>query len=553
MDYARAFQNLNLPPRQYIIRTGAPMVLLGLGLAVVLFLFAGNVLFGILRFIVPLVVFGGACGGAAMYPLAAADRLRVQIDNALPFFMTHFGVLSTSNIPRTEMLRLLSLKREYGALARELERIHSLVEDWNMALPEACRFVSRSTSSRIFSEFLERLAHAMETGQELEPFLRNEQSVVMKEYATLYETAIYQIETWKEIYISVILSGAFFTLFAIITPILTGSSPEGLLLGVLAFLLFMEVLLLMVLRLRLPADKLVHGLDIRTSEDRRRRLFLLWSVAVSAVLVVGLVAFAPWDVAISFALGVSPMAVSGWMANRAEELIKKREDNYAAFIRSLGASQAARGGSSREVLKQVKAHNFGPLSAVVHNLYARLTWRLDDPAAWKYFSAESGSYVVDAFTDMFREGIRTGGKPDRIGEIISDNVVRILNLRKSRYSTAGTFRGILIGITASMAFVMFSGIAILSILGELFTSTSTEVDPELAPVQLDFDVNIALVTLLMVVLLAVHSLMASIMLKMVDGGGFAAGLGVFVVMMWLSAVLLVLSQRVLPRVLQLGG
>lgn len=551
--HRNALRSLNITPRDYLLRMALPMMAAGLILGAGILVAGGLFLSPWLRWPLGVILLGAGPALAYLYPIAQVDRRRSEIDEALPFFMTHFGVMSTSNIPRTQMIKVLSQNKEYKGLADELALIHSLVTDWNMALPEACRFLSKSTPSRIFGDFLERLAHAMETGQDLEIFLQSEQSVVMKEYATVYESQIYQMESWKDLYVSSVMSGAFFVLFAIITPILTGNSPESLLIGVLAFMLFMEVLLLLVLRLRLPSDRLLHNIQLDVKEKRTVQWAAAIALAVGAVLAVALVLVVNAPVGVAAAAGVAPMAVAGLLANQREERIKRREENYGAFVRSLGASLSARGGSPQEILSSVRHHNFGPLTGIVHALYARLTWRLDDAGAWKRFSAESGSHVVDAFTDMFTQGLRTGGKPDKIGDIISHNVVRVLNLRKSRYSTAGTFRGIMIGLTASMAFVMAAGVGVLGVLGDLFSTAAVDIDPEDAPVALDFSANVPLIENLILVLMVLHSLLGAFMLKMVDGGGFLAGLGMFAVMVVITVGLLAASAWLLPQVFSITG
>ncbi len=553
VDYQQAFRLLNMPPRQYILKIGVPAVAGSIVLAAATPFAFGAFLPPWATWLIPVVLVFFAVAGVALYPLTAVDRKRLEIDNSLPFFMTHLGVLSTSNMPRTEVIRMLSERREYGALAEELRRIHGLVTDWKMALPEACRFAGLSTPSQIFADFLERLAHAMETGQDFEAFMEAEQAVVMKEYATVYETAIYQVESWKDIYMSTIMSGAFLAIFAIITPVLTGSNPETMLLAVLGFILFMEILLAFLLRMRTPADQLWHQMPILTPEKKGLRRILLYSALGAAALTAVLVFLTPLPTSFALATGVSPLAVGGYYYGQAEDRIKRREDNYAAFIRSLGSSLAAKGGSVREVMSQVKTHNFGPLTGIVNNLYSRLTWRLNDKAAWDWFAAESGSHLVNSFTEMFIEGIKSGGGADKVGNIISANVVRILNLRKARYSTAGTFRGTLFGLTGSMAFVLFLGVGILGVLGEIFAVSGGEgeVDPELQPFAIDFDVDLDFIGDMVILLLIIHSFLAASMLKLVDGGSIPAGLPALVVLTWISVALATASDYILPRVFNL--
>lgn len=555
--YWEHFQVLGVSPRDYFIKRAAPAAgaaLLVAVLGAIVPIFLGMAAW--IAVVIPVAVLGMTGFGIYVYPISAVDKKRMEIENALPFFMTHMGVLSTSNMPRTEVIRILSEREEYGVLADELQRVHSLVVDWKMALPEACRFVSKATPSQIFGDFLERLAHAMETGQDMDAFMQGEQGVVMKEYATVYETAIYQVESWKDIYMSSIMSGAFLAIFAIITPILTGANPQNLLIGTLVFIVFMEIILAFVLRMRTPADQLWTTSHIRIAERVALDKMIMVAVAVGAALFAVLM-LAGLPTALAYALAVVPLLLPARKAAKMEDEVKRREDNYAAFIRSMGASLASRGGSLREVLGSVKHHNFGPLTNIVDRLFSRLTWRLDDAKAWKYFAAESGSQLVDAFTDMFIEGIKAGGKADRVGQIISENVVRILNLRKARYSTAGTFSGTLYGLSGSMAFVLFLGVGILGTLGDLFALTgSAELSEDTAQVQvvdINFDFNIELVRNLVLTTMVIHGLMAALMLKMVDGGSPKAGLQMLVFMTWVAAGLATLSELILPLVFDVGG
>src|SRR5207247_6514895 len=109
-------------------------------------------------------------------------------------------------------------------------------------------------------------------------------------------------------------------------------------------------------------------------------------------------------VPIIIAISLTPLAFTGILVGREEEKVKRRDDNFAAFIRSLGASAAARGGQVTETLRHLQTHDFGPLTTDIRNLYARLNLRVNDEMAWDYFSAETGSNIIEKFSRMFVEG-----------------------------------------------------------------------------------------------------------------------------------------------------
>lgn len=557
-SYARAFESLSISPQRYLLRYALPMLAGGIAAALLLQVFVVRMVPVLMRPLVPAAAVGLGAAFAFLYPVVVADRRKTEINTALPFFMTHLGVLATSNLAKPEIFRLLSEKKEYGALAEELRRVHHLAVQWNMPLPQACRLVAVSTPSQILGDFLDRLAQAFETGQDLEMFLRNEQHVVMKEYAAVYETSIYQVEQLKDMYTSLIMSAVFFSIFAIITPIITNVNPTQMLVGVVVLFAFIEFLLLFLLKMRVPNDKIWTDLPLRTKERDGLYLLLAAGAVVGTAVFLVLLWWGRLPLAINLAAGATPLAAAGFHATSIEKRIRRREDNYGAFIRSVGSAAESRGGSLREVLKKVRTHNFGPLTSMVQNLFARLTWRLQDLLAWRHFAAESGSKIVENFSEMFVEAIRAGGKPDAVGSIINDNVVRMLSLRRARYSTASTLRGLLVGLTASMAFTLFIGLGILKTLGGLFAGrseckstlgTAARFDPcANNPVHVVLAADTDLIAVLLTLVLVLHAVIAGVMVKLADGGHPVGGLVTMVALLWIGAVLSVASSEVIQGV-----
>ncbi len=487
---------------------------------------------------------------AVAWPGYEVSRRRGQIEDALPMFITHFGVLSTSNLPRTQIIKKLAEKKEYRALSRELARLHDLVVNWHLSLPDAARQVGERTPSPLFSDLLDRLAYALETGQDLETFLAAEQSIVLREYIAIYENSIYRIEDWKDLYMSAVMSGAFFAIFAAIMPLLIGGDPATLLIGVFALTIVLEIILLTLLQSRLPVDRLFHKLDVQTRESRIHNFSL--QAAAPLGLMAGLGAYL-LGIGLEWAAvaAATPFAVAGILSQIEERRVKRREENYPAFIRSLGAAVEARGGSVQEILAHVKRHNFGPLSALVDRLHARLHWRLDDDKAWVHFSAESGSDAVDNFTAMFVEGTRSGGKPAAIGEMISKNMTGMLGLRTGRYNAASSFRSLVFSLTGAMAFVMFVGVGVLDNMGDIFSQADSSAT-DLVAIGLNFDYDHERVNDIVMWILIGHSIIAAMLIKLMDGGRFTGGLVHMWGMILLSVVIGLGATRLMPFVFGVG-
>lgn len=546
MGYLRSFQFLEIAPSRYLLVYALPLFLGAVGASFVLTKSLAPLVMPGLLYLLPVLVIGVVTAFLVLYPVAHADSRRMAIDLAIPFFMTHLGVLATSNLPRQDIFRMLGERKDYGALAEEIHKIYRMSAQWNMPLPQACRFVGAATASQILSDFLDRIAQTLETGQDLETFLRHEQTVVMKAYSTMYETSNQQVVSLKDTYGSLVMSGVFFAIFAIIAPIITNVEPTQMFTGIFVLFLFIELLLLFLFKFRVPADHLWHRLPISTRMQQMVRLALVASAAASVLLFMILFPFQGLGLPLKASIAFTPLAFAGIFVEVEERRIKRREDNYGAFIRSVGASAASRGGNLREVLRKVRTHDFGPLTRMVHNLYARLSWRIQDLLAWRYFSAETGSHLVSRFNEMFVESIRAGGKGEATGAIINDNIVRILNLRRSRYATAGMIRGLLFGLTASLAFTLFIGVGVLEVLGKLLGTGET--DPSLNPISLQFAVDIDLIRNLLFLIILLHAAVGAIMLKLVDGGNLAGGLAYFVAFLWVGVLLGMGSEKVVHMI-----
>jgi flagellar protein FlaJ len=548
IDVKKAYASLNMPPARYVAQFVIPLVGTGIAVVVLLRLLAPALfqgLFSLLIYAIP--IFFAVL--AAVYPYTVAEGKKSQINNNIHFFITHMGVLATANIPRGEIMRMLSEKKEYGALAEETRKIHTLVESWNMSLAEACRFISKRTPSDIWADFLDRFAYSIESGEPLEVFLKNEQTVVMEDFASVYRGALYELENMKGLFNSMMMSVIFVVIFAILMPVITGIDATFLMGGAVFLVMCIEVAFVYFIKAKAPTDPIWHKSKLETALTRSLKIALPISLVGSCIALVVTLLLAPHlPMAIILAIGLTPLFFTGFVVGREEEKVKRRDDNFAAFIRSLGASTAARGGQVTETLRHLQTHDFGPLTKDIRNLYARLNLRVDDEKGWDYFAADCGSNLIEKFSKMFVEGVKAGGKADVIGKIISENFISIITLRKSRYQTASNFKGMLYGLVAGMAFSLYVGLGIVGMLKKIFTEIQLPPDTPFASF-LNFSVDIALVGFMIIILMLAHSMASGLMLHIAEGGNYFRSYTDLVGMFWIAAIVSVGAQRALESLL----
>jgi flagellar protein FlaJ len=477
-----------------------------------------------------------------IYPVTIIEKKRKEINNNIHYYITHMGVLATSQMSRADILHRLSQNEAYGYLAKETGRIYALIYYWHVSFPVACRFIAKRTPSVLFSDFLDRMAHSVQAGQDFENFVISEQSVVMNDFMTMYKDSLNSIDMIKEMFISMCMSLIFIVAFAIIMPIITGMDAIMLLSGSIAIFVMTELVIVLFAKSKVPTDRIWHTLEIETVADRR----IKWSMPVSllaCLITTGIVININLPITLKFAIALTPLLFTGLIARTEENKIKRFDDNFGAFVRSLGGASGARSGLILESLKELVSHDFGPLSENISNLYKRLKTRLNTMRSWEHFAAGTGSNLIERFATMFVEGTNVGGKPAIIGDIISRNFMDIVSMRKLRYSSASSLIGVLYGMTAGIAATMFLAVSIIAMLAKLFSSTSVpDIDIGISIASIAQS-NVPLLTTLLMFMMVCHSLISAMLIRIVDGGHHFNTYTHFVGLVWISALTAELTVR----------
>lgn len=529
------FHCLGISQKKYFMNFVIPIAILAILFPIIILLLVPSVMEGVLFvgvMLVPIALFSIVI----IYPISSLEGKKKEIDNNIHYYITHMGVLATSQMTRVDLLLKLSHTEAYGYLAKETGRIYALIYYWHVSFPVACRFIAQRTPSILFSDFLDRMAHSVQAGQDFREFILSEQTVVMKDFVTMYQDSLNSIDMIKEMFISMCMSLIFIVAFAIIMPIITGMDSILLLGGAIVLFIGTEFVILLYARSKVPADRIWHTLEIETTADRR----IKWSMPVSlllCIIVTGIVVpFSKLPTTILFATSLTPLLLTGLIARTEENKIKRYDNNFGAFIRSLGGAAGSRSGLILESLKELISHDFGPLSENVNNLYKRLRTRLSTPRSWEHFAAGTGSNLIERFATMFVEGTNVGGKPALIGDIISHNFMSILSMRKLRYSSASSLIGVLYGMTAGIAATMFLAVSIISMLAKMFSNVSIpDIDIGISIATISAT-NIPLMTTMLMIMMVCHSLMSAMLIRIVDGGHHFNTYTHFVGLVWISAL-----------------
>jgi flagellar protein FlaJ len=500
-----------------------------------------------------------------LYPKLYITQKRTEIEDKFHLAMTHLTVLSTTNIDRVEVFRRLAAEDEYGALADELGQVVGLVDTWNQSIDDACRRRAKEVPSEVMSDLYERLAFTLEAGEELKEFMLDEQDFIIENYQTIYEGQLANLEVMEDLYISMILSMTFGLVFAIVLPILTGVNPTITVSAVIGLFFLVQVAFFFVIRNIAPYDPVWYFPEPRFIEDKElwAAIFLgsLGSLGIIFFMGLGFLGIGPGIDGVLFFLDtvplplyvsipVTPLLLTGIVMRIEEERIKERDEQFPNFMRSLGTAETAQQATTVEVLKTLREKDFGGLTPVINRLYRRLSMRLSPENAWGDFSLEAKSYLIQKYSEMYLVGRQMGGTPQVLGELISENMNTINQLREQRRQETVTLIGLLYGISAAAVFAFFIGLEVANILGQ-FSGELTLDQAEFGQLIYTQAYNVPVIEYLLLLVVLFNAALSSLMIRTIDGGNKATAYVHFVLLTWLGAGVAIFTRQVVSSLLQI--
>ncbi|MFB6164132.1 MAG: archaellar assembly protein FlaJ [Haloarculaceae archaeon] len=562
-DLLDSYQRMHVPLRRYVL-----VILLPSAGFFVLTILAALLVDLPLMIKAPIPLLGMlAFATALLYPKVLLSQEKKALNNRLHLLITHMTVLATTRIDRMEVFRALAEEEEYGALADEMLRIVQLVDTWNQSLDDALRRRAKQVPSDALADFFDRLAYTLGAGQSLEDFLLSEQEQVMQNYETVYTGTLDNLEVLKDLYMSMILSMTFALVFAVVLPVLTGTDPTMTVSAVIVMFIFVQSGFFIAIRSMAPYDPVWYNPESITTDLDLRMVAvfatgLALTLALTFVSIGGLVGASPVSLSMLLPLSpvplplyvavpITPLLIPGVFMRRAEKTIKARDGEYPSFIRALGAAEGAKQSTTSAVLESLREKDFGALSPNIDDLYKRLNMRIEPTAAWRYFTADCRSYLIQKFSEMYLIGREMGGSPKQLGELISENMNVVLQLRQRRDQAATTLIGLLYGISAASTFAFFIGLQVVNILSHMSLSLSTSGSGFDAASLINTSVyNIPLIEFLLIVVIVFNALLSALMIRTTDGGHRMNAYMHFVIMTWLGSVISIITKAMVSSFLQ---
>jgi flagellar protein FlaJ len=357
--------------------------------------------------------------------------------------------------------------------------------------------------------------------------------------------------------------------FAVVLPVLTGTDPTMTVSAVIVLYVFVQSGFYLAIRSMAPYDPVwYHPEDKASPIDEKLTRATAVGVGLSTVLLLlsfgGIVGISPvgLDDLIFFmdpvplqlyaAVPTTPLLIPGLVIRAEEERVKARDDEFPSFIRALGATEGAKQSTTSTVLSTLRNKDFGPLTDNVDNLYKRLNMRLETAEAWRHFTAECRSYLIQTFSEMYLVGREMGGSPKLLGELISENMMEVQQLRQRRAQAATTLIGLLYGITAASTFAFFIGLQVVNILESMTLDLQTGSNDFQVGSLINTGVyNIPLIEFLLIIIILFGAMLSALMVRTVDGGHKANTYVHFVALTWLGSITAVATKWLVTQFLSI--
>lgn len=207
----------------------ALILVLGIPAGAIYSIIQGFAIPGILRYTIgiPLAVATLLFTVLYMYPSQKAKSRQKNINENLPFAMNHLSAIATSGIPPSSMFELLSNFDEYGGISKEAEKVSRRVNAFGEDFTTALREVADNSPSEAWDEVLYGILSTVETGGDLESFLKEKADEALFEYKMEKEKEIERLSTYASFYTAILIAAPVFLVTILSVMNLLGGQIMG--------------------------------------------------------------------------------------------------------------------------------------------------------------------------------------------------------------------------------------------------------------------------------------------------------------------------------------
>ena len=388
----------------------------------------------------------------------------------LLFMTTYMASVALANATRPEIFSNASERSEYIS-AGYIARVNTYVKKWNYSYAESLSFIAERTKNEMLQMMLLRYSNAINSNIPDEEFLTNEIYTIRSAYRSQYEQGFEMLKKWGDAYIAMLLAGTVIAVTIMISvAIYSPVGMEGTLNMSYAIVLAISVSGITLMYQSVPYDSKTHGLKGRSSKEQdtihaMERIIVPLTILIALVLwVLGIPM--GW-IFILFGVLMAPLGIIGFID---DHNITLRDNDFATFIKSLGAVMGGKATTAVYALGSIDHKSFLALEPLINSVYSKMNLGLDGRQIWDRFTGESGSDLINKYLNIYLDTIRLGGPPEPIGKLVGSSMLEQVLLREKKDMLSKSFILMLVPMHVVMVGIF---IALYRIMVTLTSSVAT--------------------------------------------------------------------------------
>jgi flagellar protein FlaJ len=400
------------------------------------------------------------------YFISYMESSKIDID--ILYMITYMDSISTSDINRDEIFRLVSERKQF-VCSKYMKQVYMLAKNWNYEYSVACMIVSRRVANKRLKELLARLANAMSSGEPEKKFLDSEWTTMIVIYKNEYERSLESLKKWTDAYTALLVSMAFVAVTVLISVILYNiGDPQTTLMSTLLIIGLVAFIGVYILRSEAPKETKAHNLKYASVERTKARALARVLLPV-AVIVSSLLFLFNAGIGVVFIVFGVLIAPIGWEAAKDDKNIDNRDRDFSQFTKMLGSVVGGMGVTIKEGMNKIDMKSIGSLQPLVKKLHVQLIMGMEPRLCWIKFVGHTGSDLIDKFTYIFLDAIDLGGDATKVGKLVNTTNLEVVLLRMKRKMVSSSFTTLVVPMHAAMTALVIFIVEILVIFSTMLT------------------------------------------------------------------------------------
>jgi flagellar protein FlaJ len=178
---------------------------------------------------VPILITIACFAVLIFFPVRKVMSRAKNMEANVPFVLIHMGAIAESGVPPYVMFKLISEFKEYGEVAKEMEKIVRNIEAFGMDPLSAVKEVAKRCPSDSLKQVLHGIVTTTESGGDLKLYLKTAGEQALFEWRTRRQRFAEQLSAYAEFYTGILIAAplfiiALFSVMSMIQPTIAGYS-----------------------------------------------------------------------------------------------------------------------------------------------------------------------------------------------------------------------------------------------------------------------------------------------------------------------------------------